>query len=175
MATALIHLIPKNDGGRRPIGVLPSIVRIWERARKPLVQRWARGNSRPDDWATQGRSAEVAAWNQSVIDEAAAADGLDSATAFVDLAKAFERIRSEDVWRAGVRHGFPLHILRLALEAFAFARRLSFQGAVSDPTSTLSAVLAGGGFAQIALLLTLMDPLDLPSVHSQRSFLVSLC
>ena len=33
VATALIHLIPKNDGGRRPIGVLPSILRIWERAR----------------------------------------------------------------------------------------------------------------------------------------------
>ena len=136
VATALIHLIPKNDGGRRPIGVLPTIVRMWETARKPLVQRWARDSSRHYDWATQGRSAEAAAWNQSVIDEAATADGLDSATAFVDLAKAFERIRLEDAWRAGVRFGFPLHILRLALEAFVFARRLSYQGAVSESTYT---------------------------------------
>ena len=30
VATALIPLIPKTDGGRRPIGVLPTIVRVWE-------------------------------------------------------------------------------------------------------------------------------------------------
>ena len=39
LAVALIHLIPKPDGGRRPIGVQPTIVRIWERIRKPIVQR----------------------------------------------------------------------------------------------------------------------------------------
>ena len=113
--------------------------------------------------------------NQSVIDEAAVADGLESATAFVDLAKAFERIRLEDVWRAGVRHGFPLHVLRLALEAFAFARRLSFQGVVSDPTLTLSAVLAGGGFAQVALHLLLQDPIVQVQATYTDGITICLC
>ena len=161
LATSLIHLIPKPSGGRRPIGVLPTLVRIWERARKSLVQRWARESRRHYDWASQGRSAETAAWHQSLLDEAACADGLKSASVFFDLTKAFETIRLDLVWEAGIRHGFPLSLLRLSLEAFAFDRRLRFQTAVSDPTSTLSAVLAGGGFAQTAMLLVLLRPLDL--------------
>ena len=144
-AATLIHLIPKSDGGRRPIGVLPSIVRVWERIRKLVVQDWLRRNSRAYDWASQGRSSEGAAWHQSLLDEAAKADGLASAAALMDLAKAFERVALHLVWEAGVRHGFPLKVLRLILEAFAFARHLSYQGAVSEAILTLSAVLAGGG------------------------------
>ena len=33
-ALALIHLIPKSAGGRRPIGALAALVRLWERAKK---------------------------------------------------------------------------------------------------------------------------------------------
>ena len=56
--------------------------------------------------------------------------------------------------------GFPPSVLRLTLESFAFARRLTYQQAVTHPTHTLSAVLAGGGFAQTAMLLILLAPLD---------------
>ena len=115
----MIHLVPKLGGGRRPIGALPTLIRMWERARKPLVQRWSRDNLRHYDWAAQGRSAEAAAWKQSLLDEAATADGLHSLAVFFDLAKAFETIRLDLVWCAGVEHGFPLRILRLELEAFA--------------------------------------------------------
>ena len=159
-ATSLIHLIPKPSGGRRPIGVLPTLVRIWERIRKCEVQKWTSATRRHYDWATQGRSAEAAAWTQSLFDEAAAADGLQTATVFLDLAKAFETIRLELVWQAGVRFGFPLDLLRMTLEAFAFERRLTYQSAISAPTDTLSAVLAGGGMAQVSMLLVLMRPLD---------------
>ena len=160
VATSLIHLIPKPGGGRRPIGVLPTIVRIWERTRKGIAQRWSREHQRAFDWATQGRSSESAAWHQSLLDEAAKGRHQQSAAVFLDLAKAFEMVRLEDIWRAGVHFGFPLDILRLALEAFSFARRLSFQGAVSEAVYSLSAILAGGGFAQLALLLVLLRPLD---------------
>ena len=148
---SLIHLIPKPEGGRRPIGVLPSIVRVWERARKETVQRWVGEHARSYDWATQGRSSEGAVWYQSLVDEGAAADGHSSATVLMDLSKAFEMVSLQKVWEAGVRHRFPLHILRLVLESFAFARHLTYQGAISEGTLTLSAVLAGGGFAQVAL------------------------
>ena len=160
MPTALVHLTPKADGGGRPFGVLPTIVRVWERVRKPIVQEWARQHARLYDWATQGRSSEAAAWHKSLLDEAAAADGLASATTFVDLAKAFETVSLEHVWRAGMHHDFRVEILRLIMEAFAFARRLSYQGAVSEPVFTLFAALAVGGFAQITLFLMLIDPLD---------------
>ena len=82
LSTSLIHLIPKPSGGRRPIGVLPTLVRVWERIRKCEVQKWSNATRRHYDWATQGRSAEAAAWTQSLFDEAAAADGLQTAAVF---------------------------------------------------------------------------------------------
>ena len=160
VATSLVHLIPKPGGGRRPIGVLPTIVRIWERVRKPVSQKWARENKRDFDWASQGRSAESAAWHQSLLDEAALGRGHHSAGVFLDLTKAFEMVRLEDVWYAGLHYGFPPTLLRVALEAFAFARRLYFQYATSEPVYSVTAILAGGGFAQISLLLVLLRPLD---------------
>ena len=36
----LIVLLPKADGGRRPIGLLPTIVRVWMRARGPIARSW---------------------------------------------------------------------------------------------------------------------------------------
>ena len=47
----------------------------------------------------------------------------------------------------------PLRTLQLELEAFAFERRLRYQAAVFEPTSTLPAVFAGGCCAQAAMLL----------------------
>ena len=158
LATSLVHFIPQPSGGRRPIGVLPTLVRVWECARKLLAQRWARDSRRHYDWATQGRSAELAAWHQSLIDEAASADGLRIASVFFDLTKAFETIRLDLVWDVGRRYGFPLPLPRLALEAFAFERRLRYQSSVSAPTATLSAVLAGGGLAQTGMLLVILRP-----------------
>ena len=38
IAEAIVHLIPKATGGRRPVGLLPSLVRVWERVRKPAVE-----------------------------------------------------------------------------------------------------------------------------------------
>ena len=139
ISTALTHLIPKADGGRGPIGVLPTIVRIWERVRKPVVQAWMASNARSYGWATTGKSAAGAAWHQSLLDEAATADGLVFGATFMDLAKAFERISLHHVWAAVLRHRFPVVILRLMLEAFAFARRLSYTGALSEPIDTHSA------------------------------------
>ena len=71
--------------------------------------------------------------------------GLQSGTTFLDLTKAYEMMRLQDVWQAGCRYLFPPVLLRLLLEAFSFGRYLTYQGAVSNPTHTLSAILAGGG------------------------------
>ena len=46
------------------------------------------------------------------------------------------------------------------MEAFAFARRLTFRKAVTAPVHTLSAILAGSGMAQVALAMVLAEPLD---------------
>ena len=78
----------------------------------------------------------------------------------MDLVEAYEMVRLDVVWKAGVRMQFPLEILRLTLEASAFSRVLKLGKAFADPIDTLSAILAGGSFATDCLFLVLAEPLD---------------
>ena len=38
--TLVYFLVPKTPTGERPIGLMPSIVRVWERMRKPILDQW---------------------------------------------------------------------------------------------------------------------------------------
>lgn len=37
---SIIVLIPKSEGGYRPIGLLPWAVRLWMRCRRNTIQQW---------------------------------------------------------------------------------------------------------------------------------------
>jgi hypothetical protein len=171
----LVALIPKADGGRRPIGLLPTLVRIWERVRKPAVASWRCSVTRSYNWAAKGRSPQAAVWRLALQDEAAAARGEESAASLLDLVKAFELVRLELVWRCGLRLHFPVRILRLMLQAFAFARSLVMNGAISAAVMTLSAILAGGGFATDALFLVLVGPCDEINFGASESEPLLIC
>ena len=43
---ALVHMIPKGDGGKRPIGLVTSLPRVWARVRKQQVMAWREECSR---------------------------------------------------------------------------------------------------------------------------------
>ena len=40
VGATMVVLIPKTDGGRRPIGLLPMAIRWWMRARLRVAQKW---------------------------------------------------------------------------------------------------------------------------------------
>ena len=40
VSLVLIALLPKPDGGFRPIGLLPTAPRLWMRARRQAARRW---------------------------------------------------------------------------------------------------------------------------------------
>ncbi len=160
LMVTMVHLIPKESGGRRPIGLVASLVRLWERARVPAIQEWRSRTMRPYNWAAPGRSAEEAVWEQSVLDEAAASRGDVSASTLVDLAKAFEHIPLQLLWDRGRSHGFPLVLLRLILELCAAPRRLVYKMAVSEPVYTLTAVIAGLVSSIDLMFLLLIDVMD---------------
>ncbi len=156
----MMHLIPKREGGERPIGLLLSFVRLWERVRKPVLVEWRRTVERHYNWATRGRSAQDSVWRQCLYAEAAHAAGRESAAALIDLTKAYETVPLQVVWESGVLLGLPIFLLRLMLEVFAFARVLVFRGATADAVHTLSAILAGSVFAVDALLLVMIPCCD---------------
>ena len=69
----IICLLPKTDGGFRPIGLLPVLPRIWMRTRRNVTSAWERRNDRCYLYAGEGKGAQVAAWQQSARAEAASA------------------------------------------------------------------------------------------------------
>ena len=156
----LVVQIPKADGGRRPIGLLPTLVRVWEKIRKPIVEAWRCTVERGYNFAAKGKSSETAAWIQAHNAEVAVSKGGSSVAALLDLTKAFEMVRLELIWLAGLTMHFPPTILRLVLEAFSFCRRLTLMGAVSEPVFTLSSILAGGGYATDALFIIMCGVCD---------------
>ena len=158
---ALMYFIPKLAGGRRPIGLLAALPRLWAKVRRERVRKWRHEMGKGYDWMRKGKGAQQAVWIQSVMEEAAQQRGLASAAVLVDLVKAFEQVMLQLVWTAGIQHGFPMNILRLSLEACAFPRRMVFRGAYSQRVvTTLSAILAGHGFGTDFMLLALMGPID---------------
>ena len=140
--------------------LLAGLVRLWERARSLIIQKWRAGVARHYNWAAKGRSPQAAVWLHAFKAEAASAKGICSAAGLLDLVKAFEMVRLELVWFRGLELGFPALILRMVLEIFSFTRRLLLSGAVSDPVDTLSAILAGSGFATDAMFIVLIKPCD---------------
>ena len=84
----VVVLLPKPDGGFRPIGLLPLLPRIWMRARRDVVKTWERRNNRGYLYAGEARGATVAAWKQAARAESAVSAG----AVLLDLVKAFERI-----------------------------------------------------------------------------------
>ncbi len=160
LQVALMHLIPKLAGGRRPIGILATVIRWWEKSRRGTVRQWRARNARRYDWAASGKSSEQGVWVQSIRHAAARARGDHLASTLLDLAKAYEHVPLEAVWSAGIRKGYPRKILRLTLEACSFTRYLYYKGVLSSPTQTLTAVIAGMTFSTDLLFLLLTDVAD---------------
>ena len=167
---ALMHLIPKREKGKRPIGLVDGLCRLWERARRDLVREWRAQNRRSYDFGARGRQSTDAVWTQALYDEAMEQSGMAASTVLYDLVKAFESVPLEHVWGRGLVMGFPPGVLRLALEVCSFARHLTLSGVVAKGVDTLSAILAGTTFATDLLYAVMVGPCDrlgemLPSLN----------
>ena len=108
-------LLPKPDGGFRPIGLIPFLPRVWSRCRRQVCKEWEASCNRPYLYAGARKGSTVAGWKQAARAELAKAYGKDYAQAFLDLVKAFERIPYRVLLREAKRLGYPLRLIRLAI------------------------------------------------------------
>ena len=81
-----IVFLPKPTGGERPIGILPTLYRLWCRCRRSRAQAWERANARKYFWASAGRSSSQAVHLQGVRLEEARAQGMHAVALLTDLA-----------------------------------------------------------------------------------------
>ena len=114
--TLIYFFFTKTPTGERPIALMSSIVRVWERMRKPILDQWMISQTRSYDWACKGRSAEMAAWQHLVLEEGQDdKPDMGRTTALLDMTKCFEQVRLWYVWRWGCHWGFPRVLLRIIL------------------------------------------------------------
>ena len=157
LALVLIILLPKLDGGRRPIGLFPSIVRLWMRARANAVRKWEQDNAIPEIYGGPAMGAHRAAWQAAFSAEWAGREGYAYSCTLLDLVKAFEMVDHNLVIAAAVRRGYCLWRLRLSLAAYRFARAIAVDNCYSRLVHALRGITAGSGTATTELRLIMTD------------------
>ena len=153
----LIVLLPKSDGGLRPIGLFPTIIRIWMRARVSIARQWESTHALPGVYGGTGMGAHRAAWNESFSAELAAHVKADHIQALLDLVKCFETVPHAELVHAARARGVSLILLRLSISAYRLARALGIEGVFSRCVIATRSITAGSGFATTELRVLLFD------------------
>ena len=158
----LIALLVKSDGGFRPIGLIPCLLRLWMRTRRNLAKKWEAENKRTWLYAGKGKGANVAAWNQASAAERAAAlrPSVEYAQALLDLVKAFDRVPLELLVEEAVALEYPLRILRLSIATYKMERVIRIGNVVSKSVWAFRGITAGSGFATTEMRLIMIRVVD---------------
>jgi hypothetical protein len=153
-------LLPKADGGLRPIGLFPTVYRIWMRCRRPTIKKWRREHARSYRYGGTGKGAQRASWIHAAKSEIATSGGRSYATTLLDLVKAFETIPHEHILQAARKHEYNLWVLRMSLKAYRVPRTIVVDGVCSAPKIATQGITAGSGFATEELACLLLDVCD---------------
>lgn len=168
----LIVLLPKSDGGLRPIGLFPTPIRLWMRVRATIARAWEVAHHIPSIFGGACSGAQRAAWATAFAAEASAADAKQHLASLLDLVKAFERIPHRLVAEAAGRLEFNLVILRLSLAAYRIARSIGVEGTFSAILIATRGITAGSGFATLQLRILFHEAMV---IGTRRWPLLQLC
>ncbi len=160
VAVVVVMLLGKKLGGRRPVGILPTVYRLWAAVRKPLLHDWERTWSRAFFAAARGKSAADATWNRALRAEHAALVGASAGSILWDLRKCFEHGRHDILAAEAEALGFPMAMARLASAMYAAERRLNLDGAYSRAVKPTRGFVAGCAWAMACVKVTLLRRLD---------------
>jgi len=170
LSAVMVALLAKEKGGFRPIGIFPSVYRLWGRARRPLAEAWEARFPR-DYWAAgRHRGAMDCVWRQTFRSEAGVRKGDYSATVLWDMFKYYELIDLEALELRAQRHNFPLGVLNICLAACRSARYMCLSGIISGPLRATHGVIAGCSMATTLIRVYALDAFDtVPRSMSLRS------
>ena len=156
-----VIFLDKPGGGERPIGLLPTLYRIWAKARRPYADLWEKEHHREFFWLAPDASTEQAVHFQGLRAEHAAATGQYSTALLTDITKAYEHVCHARLVTFALQHEFPLSILRLCLEAYASPRRLMINGCCTEPFELGgTSLVAGCSMASTLLKLYMLTVFD---------------
>lgn len=163
VGNVIVVLLPKPDGGFRPIGLLPFLPRVWMRCRRDVAKDWEARCNREFLYAGTGKGSTIAAWKQSARAEYAKASGCNYAQVLLDLVKAFERIPYRVLVREARNLGYPLTLLRLAIATYKLGRTIRVGTAFSDLAFAVRGIVAGSGTATTEMRIVMIRIVDAAS------------
>ena len=105
--------------------------------------KWARRRNRPYVAAGRNRSTLDPVWRQSIRSQKAKADNLNIATLSWDLRKFYEHVSHNKLRDRAVRHGFPLALVDVAINAYKMARILTYDGLAAEELFPDRGIVAG--------------------------------
>ena len=153
----LTVLLPKADGGVRPIGLLPTVTRIWMRARNDVARKWEAENADPSLFGGKGMGAQKAAWLAAFRAELADGRNTEKVQTLLDMTKAFETIPHKKLVETARKYKYNLALLRLSLAAYRVPRTVGIDGVCSAPMTATRGITAGSGFATTELRILMQE------------------
>ena len=111
LALVVIAMLPKSDGGMRPIGLFPTLIRVWMRLRRKQCVEWESKHHREFMYAGKGKGSDVAAFKVAARAEAAVAGGEAHGLSFIDLAKCFDLVPRDFLVLEAVALNYCLYTL----------------------------------------------------------------
>ncbi len=156
----IIVLLRKPEGGYRPIGLMPTLIRLWSRARRSMALEWEQRHARQYFYAGAGRSATVAAWKQAFRAELAHSLEVHYGQVLADLIKCFEYVDHEALVQEAVRMEFPLFLLRLSIASYLMPRSIRVDGVYSRIVIASRGITAGSIFATTELRVLIIRAVD---------------
>ena len=160
----LAHLIPKSDGGDRPIGVFPTLLRITSRwFRRAYGSVWQGRQPAFAHWGIRDRSIEHGVWRMSAFLEWCRASGRSAACFFLDIAKAFENIEHEVLVRLARKTSFSELLLKWTIHLCRFPHSVVFLGSLARTVVATKTVVPGDSFADLMMRIMIS-----PAAHYLR-------
>jgi hypothetical protein len=179
-----IALIGKPTGGDRPTASLPTLHRIWNKAKRPSAQAWESDHAGPWNAATKGDGASTVAYSSELDMEFSRMERLRAASHFVDFEEIYEHIDLQvlqfydhmdlQVLTAdGIEHKRPLPMLLLAAEACLQPRVIVKDGATRAGVQVANSILVccaqATSLAKLCFFTPIARTLDLhPRVVSRQ-------
>ena len=143
MVNLIMAGIPKASGGCRLIGILPTLLRLWGRIRRPISDAWEASTPHDMFWGGRGKSTTDAAFDSMLRAECMTFRGGGSATVLTDLYKAYETVVPQIMFAEGLGAGLPPLLLVMCLRLYQVPRVLRMFGAHSSTYVARQGTVAG--------------------------------
>ena len=166
-----IALLPKLDGGKRPIGLYQTLFRVWVAARRPLISQWENNVvGREAFAASKGQAPTDVVWRQSFRAETAQQARRIFGAVLWDLHKCYELISHRYLAEAAIKHQYPLGVLRITIASYRYPRVICMNQIASKPVVPHRGIIAGCATATAELRLILID-----LVRKHQNFYPRVC